>query len=409
MNIYDNYSETYALFKSLATENHYNSLAKNISSAYCTEQTQKTIKRITKKNIKYAHMGQLVIHDGICYASFIQNPGDDGEEHDSDTSGVVLAVFTLESVMSDSFEPEKDVEYYPIGEKGGSCAGYTADSIFKDNSMCLIGDKLYVCFCFISPDNRTRLFRKIFLIKEKIWTDELLLTLHFNGNDYEFNDETLNLILSEHGCKKTKSGIIELVSAWNEYKGEYYGSGIMCGGEPNNGFIVKTKDFKTMELVAVPPFNNDGMAEISSYIFKNKLFVACRQHYAIPYLYLGVMDLETKKWLTYYKIPDGNVRPWFFEYKNELYLLHTIEEMSRRYTNISKIRVTDIGWDRHDDIAPIETMATLKNCGFYYATAEYNGEIYYVATRDTESFGRLALNFFDEETVNKKLLEIFIG
>ncbi len=407
MHVYDNFEETYSLFKSLATENHFNSLAKSINSAYCTQETLKTTKRITKKNIKYAHMGQLVINDGICYASFIQNPGDDGEEHSSDTSGVVLAVFSLEAVMSDSFDAEKDVEYYPIGEKGGSCAGYTAQSIFKDNSMCLVGDKLYVCFCFISPDNHSRVFRKIFLIKEKVWADETLVTLNFDGKDYDFCDDTLNLILSAKGCKETRCGIIELVSAWNEYNGEYYGSGIMCGDEPNNGFIVKTKDFKTMELVDVVPFNDDGMAEISSYIFKDKLFVACRQHYGIPYLYFGFMDLKTKKWGTYYKIPDGNVRPWFFKYKNELYLLHTIEEIGRRYTNVSKVRITDTNWDRHDDINPIETMATLKSCGFYYATAEYGEDIYYVATKDTQSFGKLTLDFCDEEEVNEKLLKLF--
>ena len=61
--------------------------------------------------------------DGICYASFIQNTGNDGENHDSTTSGVVLAVFTLEAVSSDGFDAERDVEIYPVGGKGDLCAG----------------------------------------------------------------------------------------------------------------------------------------------------------------------------------------------------------------------------------------------------------------------------------------------
>ena len=82
--------ETYGIFKHLATENNYTAMSKCINSAVCTQETQESIKRITKNNIVYAHMGQLIISDGICYASFIQNTGNDGENHDSTTSGVVL-------------------------------------------------------------------------------------------------------------------------------------------------------------------------------------------------------------------------------------------------------------------------------------------------------------------------------
>ena len=52
-------------------------------------------------------------------------------------------------------------------------------------------------------------------------------------------------------------------------------------------------------------------------------------------------------------------------------------------------------------------MATVKNCGFYWATAKVADEVYFVSTYNTESFGRLSLDFFDEELVNKRLLELF--
>ena len=55
----------------------------------------------------------------------------------------------------------------------------------------------------------------------------------------------------------------------------------------------------------------------------------------------------------------------------------------------------------------MELLATLKNCGSYIATAEYNGEIYFVVTRNTESFGKLTLTLFDEDKVNEKLLSLF--
>jgi len=398
--------ESYGVWKQMAAENHYVSLAKSLSSAVCTEETRKTLKRITKKSILYAHMGQLVIHEGVCYSTFIQNTGNDGEDHDSSTSGVVLAVFALERARADDFDPEKDVEVYPIGGKGDCCAGHRAMSIFKDNSMCLVGEKLYVCFSFVAEDGKSLIFRKVFDINKQVWTaDEAMAVLRYKGQDYDFSDASLNIVYRDKGLAPRAKGLIELVSAWSEYRGEYYATGVTIEG-PNNGFIVKTSDFETMTLVDVVPFNDMGTAEIASYVYKGKLFVACRQDYGIPYLYLGFMDLETLEWKQHYRIPDGNSRPWFFEYQGDLYLWNTVEEYCRRYANISRVRVGETPYAFFNDRIPIETLATLKDCGSYYATAEYEGEIYYVCTRETESFGKLNLHFCEPDQVNRKLLEI---
>ena len=118
------------------------------------------------------------------------------------------------------------------------------------------------------------------------------------------------------------------------------------------------------------------------------------------------MDLETLEWKQHYRIPDGNSRPWFFEYQGDLYLWNTVEEYCRRYANISRVRVGETPYAFFNDRIPIETLATLKDCGSYYATAEYEGEIYYVCTRETESFGKLNLHFCEPDQVNRKLLEI---
>lgn len=398
--------DMYGIIKHIATENDYVAFSKCVNSAVCTEETLQTIKRITLKNIQFAHMGQLIIHEGICYASFIQNPGDDGELHSSITSGIVLAVFSLEGIMSDTFDPEYDITFYPVGSKGDICADYRACSIFKDNSMCLVGDQLYICFSFIAEDNCSHIFRKVFDISKKIWKDEVITVLKYKEQTYDFTDQTLNIIYEDNGLAPRAKGLIELVSAWNEYQGEYYATGVTIDG-PNNGFVVKTSDFETMTLVDVVPFNDMGTAEIASYIHKDKLFVACRQDYGIPYLYLGLMDLKSGEWKQHYKVPDGNSRPWFFEYKHELYLLHTVEEMYRRYTNISRIRTLDTAYDFFNNRIPIEVMATIKDCGSYFATAVYNDEVYFVSTKDTECFGKLSMHFYDPDSVNRKLATFF--
>jgi len=398
--------ENYGIFKYLASENPYVSLTKTLNSIKTTTETQKTLKRITKKNISYAHMGQLVIKDGVCYASFIQNPGDDGEEHFSTTSGVVLAVFNLETIQSDSFDPETDVKLYSIGSKGDVCAGHTAASIFKDNSMCLIDDLLYICFSFITDDNKSHIFQKTFNIKSETWVSEALVKLRYKGKDYDFSDESINLIYHDHNVEPRAKGLIELVSAWNEYNGEYYATGLTIEAA-NHGLIVKTRDFCTMEFVDIIPFNDMGTAEIASHIYKGKLYVACRQDYGIPYLYLGAMDLTSMKWKSHHKIADGNVRPCFFEYKNELYLMNTTQEMYRQYTNISRVRTWDTPHAFFNDYCPTEIVATIKNCGFYYAPVNYHDDIYFVSTHNTESFGKLCLHLYDEEEVNQKLLSLF--
>lgn len=398
--------ENYGILKHLATENPYVSYTKTLNSIKTTTETQKTLKRITQKTIQYAHMGQLVIKDGICYVSFIQNPGTDGEEHSSITSGVVLGVFDLEAIQSDTFDPETHIKLYPVGGKGDVCAGYTATSIFKDNSMCLAGDLLYICFSFITDDGKSHIFHKAFNIKSQTWTSEAQVKLRYKGRDYDFSDESINLIYQDHNVEPRAKGLIELVSEWNEYNGEYYATGLTIENA-NHGLVVKTRDFCTMEFVDIVPFNDMGTAEIASHIYNGKLYVACRQDYGIPYLYLGSLDLTSMEWKHHHKIADGNVRPWFFEYKNQLYLINTPQERERRYTNISRVRTWDTALSFFDDYCPVEVVATIKDCGSYFATANYNDHIYFVSTRDTESFGELCLHLYDEDEVNRKLLSLF--
>ncbi len=399
-----NYKEDYGIYKFMCDHNGYTALAKSLSSAKSTKETVATIKRITKSDIKYGHMGQLVIKDGICYSTFIQNPGDDTEVHDSVTSGVVLAVFKLEDAMSDEFDVEKHIEFFKIGSLGDTFAGYRAKSIFKDNSMCLVGDDIYIMFTFAPDDGNARIFRAKFNTVSRTWNDEISCRLHYNGAEYSFTSETINKIYAEKGYKNLNrnSDLIELVSQWSEYNNEYYATGVLIGA-PNNGFIVKTANFENFELVDIVPFNENGSAEIASIIFGKTMYLACRQDYGLAHMILSSFNLETKAWDNWYKIADGTSRPWFFVKDNELYLINSVEEFFRRYANISKV-VLD-GW--HPGGTPIEEKATLCDCGYYFATAEYDGRIYFVSSKDTISFGELRLTLEDPEKVNEKLLKLF--
>lgn len=398
-----NLTDFYGIFKNFSSQNGYMSLSVAANSAKSTALTAPTLKKLTKNGIVYGHMGQIIIKNGVCYATFLQNSGTDGETLYSETSELVLAKFLLSDTLSDSFSPDTNTQVKAIGKLGSACAGHIAKSIYKDNAMCLIGNKLYITFMFISEtDSDAHLFRKVYNISSDTFEDEVVCEIEYKGKTYPFTSSTINMIYEENHVDQNASGIMEIVSEWSEYNSEYYATGIN-GDKPNNGFIIKTSDFKKYYFVDVLPFNDNGIAEIASIVHDNKLYVACRQNYGLPYLLLAFYNLQNGTWGTPYRIQDGNARPWFYKKDGALYLINTIEEYYRRYINISNVLTSGyLGAS-----APIKTIATLYNCGSYIATSEYNDNTYYVCTYNgTIYFGTLNVIVYNESTINNKLLKL---
>ena len=396
----------YGVFKRFATENHYTDLAKALNSAATTRDTKATIRPVTRKGIVYGHMSQLVIKDGICYATFIENPGNDGEKLYSRTSRIVLAVFPLERALSPDFEPEKDIVYRQIGGLGGTCAGFTAKSIFKCNSMCLVGDEIYILFCFQTEDGRFRIFRKVYDIPTGTFGKEKALNLAYGEKVFPFDDAGVNAIYAAEGRTPAGNDVVEVVSNWSEYNGEYYAT-FLVTSPPNCGLVVKTADFETVRFVSTIPGNEHGTAEASSYIWHDTLFVACRQDYFLPYMMLTAYDLKSGKWYDPNWIEDGTSRPWFFEKDGELYLINTTEEYLRRYANISRI-VVKPQWKLAG--YAIDTVGTLYGCGFYFAVTEYGGRLFFLSSGPVGNhlvrFGELKLTEYDTAAVNGKFLSL---
>jgi hypothetical protein len=195
----------YGIFKRLATEtNHYTELTKALNSAKTTEDTKATMKVLTHPDIQYGHMGELVIKDDICYATFIQNPGNDGEELYSGTSGVVLAIFSLERALADDFKPENDVKIHKIGSLGDSFAGYKSMSIFKCTSMYLIDDIIHIVFNFqCECDKRFRVFHVIYDIKADLFRDGEPVKLRVGDAVCDLTDEAINSLYEARGFKRS--------------------------------------------------------------------------------------------------------------------------------------------------------------------------------------------------------------
>ncbi len=366
-----------------------------ISAILCTmaqsgsrQDEAATLRRITLDSIQYSHMGQLIIDKkGNCYASFLQNYGSGDEKLRSGSSEVTLACFPLERALATDFSPAGDVVFHRIGGLGDSFLGHRAASIFKDNSMCMEGDIIHITFQFLpSTDDIAHLFKTDYNVKTGTFSGEEECLVSYKGSQEPFTIKALSRIIRSEGGVPPQIGdnIIELVSQWSRYKGWWYASLACAGKTGSNGIIVRTKDFKVMEFVAMPPFNRDGMAETSSIIKDGKIYVACRQNYGIFKLLLSYYDLRRGVWGPVTSVPDGNSRPWFFLRRGKLYLMNTPDK-PRKYIDVSELALDK------DAAITVRKIATLQDCGYYYAVACHRGRLYMVVTRNTESFGPLNL------------------
>ena len=119
--------------------------------------------------------------------------------------------------------------------------------------------------------------------------------------------------------------------------------------------------------------------------------------------------METGEWKEPYKVEDGNARPWMFEYRGELYLFNTIEEVGegRRFSNISKIRTCKGA--HNDKNVPVDVVATLFECGHHYSCFVYNDRIFFSCSYKGLGvvFGELKLKQYSPQKINDKLIELF--
>lgn len=396
-------NELYGIFKKFANDNHYDAFAKVLNSAHITAETKKTMKRL---HDEFGHYSQLAIHKDVCYAAFMHNPGGHNDDTSASGMGLAFATFSLEQGLSVDFDYKKDVNLYRVGGIGSTFAGYKSQTGLVPQSLVLIGDLLYLVLGFESEEEKQwGLFVTVYDTTKKAFINEYQLKLNYKGKVAPYNYEAMNDIYEKEGYQPIKPSQM-LVSHWNEYKGEYYATVVVdCDNE--SGIIVKTKDFKTIEFVDVVRENTQGSCEVASGIFDGKMYIACRQSWTVPYLIFIRYDIETGAWTNAYKIEDGNSRPMFFVYHDELFLFNTLEEpFGRRYSNISKVRTIKNAHNGKN--APINTIATLFECGDHHSYFIYNDKIYFTATINGRVFfGELKLKEYSPQKVNKKLLDLF--
>lgn len=398
----------YGVFKKFVADNSHDALAKMLNSAYTSAETRKTL-RVLHDHIGY--YSQLVIHNDRCYVTFINSidgrSGDDSEYQSNIT--LTLATFELERALSEDFDYQKDVKLSRFGGIGAKVAGHTARSGLQAPSMLVLGNKLYISFSFDdAEDKKWASYAYEYDLESDTITDEYTMNISYKGEVHPLNIDTINRIYAEEGYNPVAPCLISFTNSWSEYKGEYYNTMSVGVTDAQNGMIFKTRDFRTIEFVSMVKGNDNGQCEVISRIHNGKLYMACRQPWTTPYLVFIRYDLETGEFTTPYKIEDGNSRPGFFVYNNEIYLFNTLDEAGsgRHYANISKVRTETAAHNGRN--APVSVAASLYECGNHHCFVIYNGKIYFsMQKRERINFGELKLKEFSPTKVNQKLLELF--
>jgi len=397
-------NELYGVFKKFSTDNHYVSLAKSLNSAQTTRATKLTMKQL---NDDCAHGGFLIIHRGVCYATFLHNYGAYNDDPFSPTLVLELGIFSLERALADDFDPKKDLEIICFDKREDLTGHLGLTCALKCNSMCLVGDDIYITLGAQMHGRRYGLFALKYDTLTGGITPAKQLNIDYRGMTMPLDDETMNRIFMGEGLERNEATILESTGRWSEYKGEYYTAFSMGGGKRNNGIVVKTTDFETLKFITTVPDNgNDCSCEIASCIFDGRLYTATRMDWGIPYLRLARYDLETGVWKESYAVEDANARPWMFVYRDELYLYNTTQETYRLFANISKIRTKKKAHNLKN--LPIDTLATIYDCGNYHSFFVYEDRIFFVCTHMGHLwFGELKLKQNDPDAVNDRLIELF--
>jgi len=398
-------NELYGILKKLAKDNHYENFTKGLNSAHTTEATHETLRQITSKEENgISHCSQLVIHKGICYSIFLHNYGEENDFSFSKSLVLEFAEFPLERVLAKDFDYSKDTRVICFDKEESVTGHINATAAFKSNSLCIVGDDIFITIgTQVDGKYNTTFMTKYDTVTKKMdkaWQ----LMIRYDGKLYELCEKSMSDIYRAAGYEGDYRGNIESTAMWCKYKNEYYTTLCLDGSE-NPGLIVKTADFRTLDVVTVVKENMSD-CEIGCIIYEERMYLACRQAWTKSYLTITRYDLETGEWLEPYKIEDGTSRPWFFKRGDELYLYNTITESRRRWSNISKIRTSRAVF--HDKNVALDTVATIFDCGHYSSFFVYEDKIYFTSTiRGCIHFGELKLKQYDTVKVNHRLIELF--
>lgn len=341
----------------------------------------------------YAHGSSMVIVGSTAYVASIANTQTKAEF--DEYVFVRLTVFDINTPTTKTNYVVAAKGIYGAIELQGvcSCVGITAN-----------GDNLHIVFYSLVNGEVTELHRA-FNITSSVFGDISVCNFKYGDMTYGFTAANIDAAI---GSKYSilPIGFEMAMETFSYYNGYWYTW--LCSGAPGefNGMLFKTSDFINYDFVLAPDFRTKADCEIMNYYFDGHLYSAFRRNYSDNSLLVAKFNLTTKKCVDKIVLPDCGSRPNFYEFNNELYLIHST--YVRRNTSIVKIHTT-----RLVESLPI---ASIEDFTFnYFSPIVKDGVVYFSYSSSGVQYGAIKFSRFNatmahnSESVGQKLLDLING
>ena len=340
------------------------------------------IKETIKQNMKpispfgeYGHQSMTVLKGGKGYTIFTAN-NVTMKEYDCHTFAR-FAVYDIE-------EPEK-AKFYTVAAMGEN-GNIIIDGVASLTSLVDNGENI-VCHCYGFVGGVITEFRRIFDIESESFGELEVCKIVHNGKEYDFTNKTIaELFGAEYGLTEVYSEIG--IGPYFKYNDEWYtwaytGSSRFCG------ILLKTRDFLKFEFVMIPDECRGTKCEIIPYLFKDCMYVAFRRDYNFQRLEVVKYDMKTLTPLESIVLRDTSMRPYFYEYKDRLFLLHS--PFVRMNTSIVELSA-ERRFLNSRPLASIENFHICTPC-----PVVYNNELYLTFSSRQGSYSQIFISHFSPE------------
>lgn len=340
------------------------------------------IRETVKENMRaispfgeYGHQSMTVFKNGKGYTAFTAN-SITMKEYDENTFSR-LAVYDID-------EPQ-NAHFYTVAAKGVN-GNIRIDGVSSLVSIVDAGENLvFNCYGFVNGVITE--FQRVFDPETETFGELRVCKILKDGVSHDFTNENIaKLFGAEYGLTKIE---IEMgVGPYFKYEGEWY-TWLFTGSKRFSGILLKTVDFLNFEFVMIPEECRGTKCEIISYLFGEHLYVAFRREYLMQRLEVVKYDMKTLKPLERIVLKDTAMRPYFYEYNGELYLIHSPH--ARHYTSIVKLS-TERRFLMSRCVASIENFHMCTPCALMH-----EGELYLTFSARHGSYSQIFISHFSPE------------
>lgn len=345
-------------FKQLATPPVDVRMASYLNGIKLGKDLSTHLADFAKAGDKMVHVSTFYKVADTLYMSYYANTRTAAEDPTQHTARLVYAPFNDLSQQT----------YIDVADIGQEYNGQTIDAIY-DSLLLKTSDDSYMIYAFTAKvggkfymlyrrfDPKTKLLSDIHTMNFKagvlsgtfdtVSVHDLLAQI---GIDYNYEDRDISFI--QKLSPRVEDGVTQY----------YTGIGIlhMC-------FIVKSSDLINWTFVSAPDFKYKPEFEPSVYVKGDCVYYFCRQRGTEGDAVLAKFDLVAGTWSKPILVPDTQSRSDFFEWNNNLYLVHA--PLNRNHISLMQI-------DRGVLAKSYEVAtAEVQDC-FYPFTQNIDGQMY---------------------------------